>query len=41
MTTTVDVRALLDPEVSAALAAFPLGLGALSNERLPMIRQAM
>ena len=41
MTATVDVRALLDPEVAAALAAFPLGLGALSNESLPMIRQAM
>ena len=39
MPAIVDVRALLDPEVAAALAAFPLGLGALSNATLPLIRQ--
>lgn len=40
MPPSVDVRALLDPEVAAALAAFPLALGSLSAETLPMIRQA-
>ena len=35
----LNVRALLDPEVAAALAAFPLALGTLSVETLPMIRQ--
>jgi acetyl esterase/lipase len=40
MTASVDVRALLDPEVAAALAAFPLALGSLSAEALPMIREA-
>ncbi|MCX7065537.1 MAG: alpha/beta hydrolase, partial [Proteobacteria bacterium] len=40
MSVSIDVRALLDPEIAAALAAFPLGLGALSAESLPMIRQA-
>jgi len=37
----IDVRALLDPEVAAALAAFPLSLGMLSRESLPLIRQAL
>jgi len=41
MPNPVDVRALLDPEVAAALAAFPLALGTLSLDTLPMIRQAM
>ncbi len=36
----LNVRALLDPEVAAALAAFPLALGTLSLATLPMIRQA-
>ena len=39
MAANVDVRALLDPEIAAALAAFPLGLGALSAATLPQIRQ--
>jgi acetyl esterase/lipase len=40
MPASIDVRALLDPEVAAALAAFPLALGSLSAESLPMIREA-
>src|SRR5512143_2792511 len=40
MPASLDVRALLDPEVAAALAAFPLALGSLSAETLPMIREA-
>ena len=41
MTTHVDVRRLLDPEVAAALAAFPLALGTLSDATLPLLRSAM
>jgi acetyl esterase/lipase len=40
MSVSVDVRTLLDPDVAAALAAFPMALGSLSAESLPIIRQA-
>jgi acetyl esterase/lipase len=35
---TLDIRPLIDPEVAAALAKMPLGLGALTAEALPAIR---
>ncbi len=37
----VDVKSLLDPAASEALAAFPLDLGSLSDETLPAVRSAM
>jgi acetyl esterase/lipase len=37
----VDIPQLLDPEIAAALAAFPLDLGQLSDETLAAIRQGM
>ena len=40
MTAPLDIRALLDPEVMTALAAFPLALGTLNLETLQMLRQA-
>ena len=41
MTRDLDVRPLLDPDAAAALAAFPLDLGALSDETLPAVRELM
>lgn len=41
MTDMLDVSVLIDPEAAAALAAFPLDLGALSDATLPGIRAAM
>ncbi len=41
MTDVLDVKALLDPAAAAALEAFPLDLGALSDETLPAIREAL
>lgn len=41
MTDVLDVSTLLDPDAAAALAGFPLDLGALSDESLPAIRAAM
>jgi acetyl esterase/lipase len=38
MSAPLDVRALLDPEVAAALAAIPFDLGILSDATLPAIR---
>jgi len=38
MSTPLDVRALLDPEVAAALTAIPFDLGILSDATLPAIR---
>jgi acetyl esterase/lipase len=40
MSAAIDVRALVDPEIAAALAALPLALGTLSAETLPMFREA-
>ena len=39
MTRDLDVRPLLDPAAAEALAAFPLDLGALSDETLPTVRE--
>ena len=41
MTRDLDVRPLLDPDAAEALAAFPLDLGALSDETLPTVRELM
>lgn len=41
MTAPIDVKALLDPEVAEALAAFPIDLGVLTPELLSTIRDAM
>ncbi|MFN0090427.1 MAG: alpha/beta hydrolase [Acidimicrobiales bacterium] len=41
MSAPLDVKALLDPDAAEALAAFPLDLGALSDETLPEVRAAL
>jgi acetyl esterase/lipase len=41
MSDLLDVKVLLDPDAAAALEAFPLDLGTLSDATLPEIRAAM
>ncbi len=41
MTAPLDIRPLLDPAIADSLAAFPMDLGALSDELLPLIRSGM
>lgn len=41
VTTPLDVRAMLDPEIAEALAQFPIDLGQLNNESLGLIRELL
>ena len=41
MSDPVDVRNLLDPEIAAILAQFPIDLSILSAETLPIVREMM